>query len=242
MAVAFLANLGLTRFAGFKRQQHATVFQTVDETVDVLAVAAVGALVVLLTLNRIALDDPLGSNLGTIVVQIVPLNLDASVANVVFAPGKGRQGADEQGRGRGAGGGEEASPWRATRGDVGATAIGGIFLGFSVAPTEEIPMLATELGYAHRLAVIALSLALTYLIVFASGFEAQSAGRQPPGPFQHPFSETALAYLVSLLVALGALLLFGQIEPGDPLTDIVAQTLVLGLVTAIGGAAGRLVI
>ncbi len=62
------------------------------------------------------------------------------------------------------------------------------------------------------------------------------------GPFQSPLTETVLAYLLSLLVALLALALFDQIEWGDPLGEMVTMVLVLGLPAAVGGAAGRLVV
>jgi putative integral membrane protein (TIGR02587 family) len=117
--------------------------------------------------------------------------------------------------------------------------LGALFLSFSIAPTDEISMLAAELDYAHALALIALSLLVTYVIVFASGFGTGQHEQQ--GPFQSPLTETVLAYVLSLLVALAALFLFDRIEWGDPLAEIVAMVLVLGL-PAVGGAAGRLVV
>jgi putative integral membrane protein (TIGR02587 family) len=124
--------------------------------------------------------------------------------------------------------------------DFGATIIGAIFLSFSIAPTDEIPMLAAELDYSHSLALIGLSLLLSYIIVFASGFGAGQ--HEQPGPFQSPLTETVLAYVLSLLVALISLSLFDQIALDDPLGHVVAMVLVLGLPATIGGAAGRLVV
>ncbi|MDP9371386.1 MAG: TIGR02587 family membrane protein [Chloroflexota bacterium] len=237
LAVAFGVNLGLTYFTGFKHQR-AGFAHTLNQTIDTVAVGAVASTVVLLALNRISLGDPLDSILGKIIVQTVPLSIGAAVANAVFAPGQSRH-SQEPGLGAGdAGGGS----WRATLNDLGATVAGGIFVGFSVAPTEEIPLLARSLDYPHALALIGLSLVLTYGIVFASGFDPDRSAGQGEGPFQRPVTETVVAYLVSLLVALAALILFNQIAAGDPLADIVAQTLVLGLATGVGGAAGRLVI
>ena len=62
------------------------------------------------------------------------------------------------------------------------------------------------------------------------------------GFFQRPITETAMAYIISLLVALLELYLFDQIGFSTPLQWVVVQTIVLGLPTAVGGAAGRLVI
>lgn len=84
---------------------------------------------------------------------------------------------------------------------------------------------------------------MTYAIVFVSGFDRRRRGRQSPGPFQRPITETALAYVISLGVALGILYLFGRVQPGsEQLGSILSLTLVLGLPTAVGGAAGGIAV
>lgn len=231
LLIAFVANLGLAHVAGFK--QETSFGSHVDQAVDAVAVGAVGSLIVLLVLNRIALGDPLGAVLGKVIVQIPPLSIGASIANAVFARGKDRQGT--------AGGQRQKSRLRATLTDIGATMIGGIFVGFSIAPTDEVPMLAARLTYAHQLALIAFSLVLTYAIVFESGFDPRQFHRQEQDIFQSPISETAAAYVVSLLIAFAALVLYNRAEVGDSPIYVLTQTLVLGVPTAIGGAAGRLV-
>ncbi len=129
-------------------------------------------------------------------------------------------------------------PWHSFFSDVGATIIGGIFIGFSIAPTDEVPLIAAALDYRHLVAVIGFSLLVSYMIVFASGFDQAS----PQGLFQRPFTETTLSYVVSLAVSFVALYLFDQIEMGDPLLSMLEETLVLGVPATVGGAAGRLVI
>jgi putative integral membrane protein (TIGR02587 family) len=197
--------------------------------------------VALLALNRISLGDPLGGAAGKVAVQTVPLALGASVANAVFARG-GRQGDDEQGSSAGSGGAARAAPgpWTATLIDVGATMVGAVFVCVSIVPTDEVPLLATGMTYWHELALIALTLAVSYAIVFASGFDPEGSER-PEGILQHPLSETAVAYVVSLAISLAALLLFNRVTPEEPLGFAVAQTLVLAFPAAVGGAAGRLV-
>ena len=78
----------------------------------------------------------------------------------------------------------------------------------------------------------------SYIIVFASGFDEVTA----PGPFQNPITETALAYVISLVVALGLLLVFEGTTIEDPQNDILRHTIVLALPVSIGGAGGRLVV
>lgn len=229
LGLAFIANLGLTYAAGFKRQS--TFGTTVNQAVDAVAVGIMAAAIMLFLLNQIRPSEPLDSILGKIVVQAVPLSIGASVANQIFGKRgeKSRQGESH---------GEPMGPWHSFFSDVGATMIGGIFIGFSIAPTEEVPMLAAALDYPHLIGVVGFSLVVSYMIVFASGFDQASS----QGLFQRPFTETALAYAISLLVSFLALYLFDQIEMGDPLLSMVEETLVLAVPATVGGAAGRLVI
>ena len=231
VVVALIANVALSFVAGFKRES--TFSSTLDEALDAVAVGVVGAAVVLLALNQIHPSDPIQSNLGKILLQAVPLSLGASVANQIFGTNGEKTRAGE-----GDAPDPTMNPGQALASDVGATIIGGIFVGFSIAPTDEVPMLAAALAYPHLIGVIAFSLIASYFIVFASGFDEPS----PEGVFQHPLTETLLAYLVSLVVSFAILLLFGQVAFDDPLMFTLEQTLVLGVPATIGGAAGRLVI
>jgi putative integral membrane protein (TIGR02587 family) len=234
LAIAFVANLGLARFGGFKRQEARDFADYVEQSIDAVAVGAIASTTVLLVLNRIDFGDPLDAMLGKIVVQTVPLSIGASVANLVFAPGKSREGDSENRPGIGA--------WQVVLRDLGATAAGAIFIGSSIAPTEEVVMLAHQMTYLHVLALIGFSILLTYAIVFESGFHVGGRAPRVDGLAQTPQAETALAYLLSLSVAAVVLFLFNRAELGDPLAHLVSQTFVLGLPTAIGGAAGRLVV
>ena len=209
-------------------------FASLEQAIDGVAIGLVGAVIVLTVLNRIELGDPLDSVLGKVIVQAVPLCIGAAVANAIFGPHgeRSREGEESDGAAQ--------SPREAFVADFGATIIGAIFLAFSIAPTDEVPTLAAELDYAHGLALIVLSLLLTYCIVFASGFG--TGQHEQEGLFQNPLTETVVAYLLSLLVSVASLFLFDRIERGDPLGEMVTMVLVLGLPAAVGGAAGRLVV
>jgi putative integral membrane protein (TIGR02587 family) len=198
--VALAINLGLahSRSGGFKAATD--WFATIEQAVDTLAVGLVGGALVLLVLNQITFDDPPESILGRILVQAIPLSIGAAVAAAIFGPRgersrDGNDGDDDEG-------GETPSAWQAFLSDIGATCLGAIFLAFSIAPTDEVAVLAVELTAQHQVAVIFLSLLLSYMIVFVSGFSGSS--RKQPGPFQRPITETALAYSLSLVVSLGA--------------------------------------
>lgn len=232
LAFAFAANFALTYFVGFEKGH--SFGQTLNQTIDSLAVGLVSSLVVLVVLNRIGTSDSLEAILGQVVIQALPLSIGASLANAIFSSG-----------GRGGGGSEQDSEtWtvRSILKDMGVTAVGAAFVGFTVAPTAEIPLLAAELGYLHELALIGLSLVISYMIVFASGFTTQPEPQEGWTLLQRPWPETVVAYVVSLLVALIILYLFARIQIGDPIGQVVSETLVLGLPAAVGGAAGRVAV
>jgi putative integral membrane protein (TIGR02587 family) len=241
LVLTLAINVLLNWFEGFKRES--SFVDAAIQSVESVAVGAIASTVVLTVLNRISLGDPLDSILGKIIVQTMPLSIGASVANAIFQPrqnsaneNKSNSGSTQEHKQ------ESGSGWRDTLVDIGTTVGGGIFIGFAIAPTEEVPMLSAEMTVGYELALIALTLVLTYVIVFESGFNRASPGSKPSGPFQHPITETVLAYVVALIVAAGVLILFDQITASDPLPDVVSRTLVLGLPTALGGAAGRLLI
>lgn len=229
LAVGFVTNFGLARVSGF-RDQHSLVM-SIDQAIDAMAVGVISAAIVLFTINQLRTSDGFEQGMGTIILLSIPLSLGASIARQVFA-GRTSQGEENNGEEDG------LSVWQGLASDVGATIIGGVFIGMTIAPTDEVKMIAAGLTRWHLFAVILLSLLLSYIIVFASDFDEKS----PPGPFQHPISETMLAYVISLLVSFGMLLLLERVTLNDPLNDIVYQTVVLALPATIGGAGGRLVI
>ena len=236
IGLALGVNIMLSHFAGFEEGN--SLGDNISEAFRAVAIGAIASTVVLSVLNRIEFGDPLDSMLGKIIVQMLPLSIGASIANAVFSGGGEGQGNSKKEEG-----GQKSGPWRATLVDIGTTIGGAIFISFSVAPTEEIAMLAAELDSWHLLALIGLSLAVSYIIVFESDFSPQAQGGNEGGPFQHPVTETVMDYLVALLVALAALFLFDQVQFGTtPAMDIIAKTLVLGLPAAIGGAAGRILV
>lgn len=240
LALAFCVNTMLAYFAGFRQQN--TFGANLNQAIEAVAVGAVASTAVLLVLNRIEWGDPLDSILGKIITQTLPLSIGASVANAIFSRGGGQEGNGEQGGDSQKKQHKQNSHWRATLTALGTTIGGAVFISFGVAPTEEIPMLAAELSYWHKLALIGLSLLITYIIVFESGFSPRKGSANDSGPFQHALTETVFAYIVALLVAIVALSLFDQIGTSEPLVAIISKTLVLGLPAAIGGAAGRVLI
>lgn len=232
IVVGFVTNFGLAHVAGF-RNQHSWIM-SIDQAIDALAVGLVTAAGLLIALNQLRFSDGIAQGASTVIVLAVPLSLGASVSREVFAGRTNRQGDDEDEEDDS----DKPSVWQEVLNDVGATAIGGIFIGLAIAVTDEIPMIAAGITWWHLFAIIGISMLFSYIIVFASGFDKAS----PPGPFQHPFTETMLAYVISLLVAFGMLIIFERLTLEDPLQEMIRQTVVLALPATVGGAGGRLVI
>ncbi|HET6512726.1 MAG TPA: TIGR02587 family membrane protein [Candidatus Kapabacteria bacterium] len=237
LGFALVINYALASVGGFRRSK--AIFGSLEEALDATAIGAIGATVVLACLNRISWHEPFGSNLGLILLQTVPLSIGASVSNILFA--RTENGDEDENFSHQHQRAKRSTVWQRTLTDVGATIAGAVIIGFSIAPTEEVPMLANELGWLHEVAIVAITLVLTYAIVFASGFDPQGE-MQDHGIFQHPISETTISYIIALGLSFVMLMLFDQISLDDPLGSIASQVLVLGLPAAIGGAAGRVAI
>jgi putative integral membrane protein (TIGR02587 family) len=178
--------------------------------------------------------------LGKIIYESAPFSLGVAVANSVLK-GERKKAPHEHG--------QNYLPSKstnreinATLADIGATLIGAIFIAFSIAPTEEVSMLASAITPPWLLAMMAASLLISYGIVFVSGFTNQPKRHQQQGLFQRPMSETLMSYLVSLMAAAFMLWFFHQLSTNDPWTVWLSHTIVLGLPATIGGAAGRLVV
>lgn len=217
--------------SGFRAQRDFRLADAVGDTVEALAIGLVITFGVLVLLREVTLDTPIAAALGKVVYESVPFCLGIGVARILL---EGDPDLDDDDDG-------DPQPSRAGSRDVadlGATAVGAAFVGLSIAPTDEIPMLTSAMGPGWLLVVIGVSLVASYAIVFVAGFSRQTERHAQTGIFQRPATETMMSYLVSLVVALVLLWLFqrGVEPPGDLLSRVV----VLGFPAAVGGAAGRL--
>lgn len=226
VGIGMMANVLLGYVGGFRTNY--SFRKAIDQAIDAFAVGVVGAAILMLALNQWTPVHGLTHGVGVVLFMAVPLSLGASVAREVFSETAGREAEDTS----------EYSTGKAVMADALATIIGGLFIGVSVAPTDEVEMITGGITTIHLLIIVGLSLLLSYLIVFASGFDEVDV----QGPFQHPLTETVLAYVISLSVALALLLVFEGTTMDDPLNDIIEHTIVLALPVSIGGAGGRLVV
>lgn len=218
--------------AGFRRDERSTLVDVVGDTFIALALGVTTCAVVLVALDQMEMGGSPVAAIEQVVVQAAPFALGAAVATQVFRSDEGDGDRDSDG-------GTDSSPGWATARDLAATATGALFFGLAIAPTEEIPMIASGLKPTDAAGLVLVSLVATYLIVFVADFADLDARRSQRGALQHPLSETVAAYVVTLVVALCMLWSFDNLA-GGPLAVLV-QTIVLGFPAGIGGATGRLV-
>jgi putative integral membrane protein (TIGR02587 family) len=236
LLASFAINWMLSSFAGFRQQDEPG--HPITDALEALAIGVVASAVTLVVLGEVHSGMPLDAILGVIVLETIPFSLGVSIASGLLRGNK--DDPNEDGQAQQADGEKPATS--STMRDAGATIAGALFIAFSIAPTEEVPMLTANLSSLSIVILVFFSLLISYAITFEAGFSDQQGRRTQQGMFQGPLSETVFSYLISLLIAAVLLWLFRQLEVGDPLRVWLERTIVLGLPAAIGGSAGRLAV
>lgn len=231
LVITFSVVFLLNRTEGFRKTQSVHWTSALFDSIEAIAIGLLCAGLMLIILREITLTTQIQEALGKVVYSGVPFALGVTVANQYLGSEDGHARREDP-----------KDNLNETISDIGATLIGAIFIAFNIAPTEEVPMLATAISGPWLIVMIGVSLLISYSIVFQASFANQPKRRRQRGLFQTPLNETVVSYLIALIAAGLMLGFFKQIEIGDPLAVWLSQTLVLGLPASVGGAAGRLVI
>ncbi|MBD2089923.1 TIGR02587 family membrane protein [Microcoleus sp. FACHB-1515] len=231
IVTAFVAVFLLSRTAGFRHTQNIRMVDALKDTIEALAIGFVCTTIILVLLREVTPEVSLDEALGKVLFEGIPFSLGVALANLFLSS---KDAANQNG--------QQDGVINATIADIGATAIGASIISASIAPTDEVAMLAAGISAPWLLALMAASLLISYGIVFQSGFANQDHRRQQRGLFQRPLSETVMSYLVSLLISAFLLWFFQQLQFDDPLSMWLRYTLILGLPATVGGAAGRLAV
>ena len=242
-----LAALGLTyaalvlleRAAAARAGRDASLLRAAAEGAQALATGLVAAAAGLFLIGFLGPEAGPHALVGRVVMEGLPFALGVGLADFLLGE-KGEEDGKKEGEGRGAERPSGADVRRRIVVRAGGTALGATVIALTLAPTEEIPLISNGLRYPHLLGLAAASLVISYMIVFASNFVATEARKEHGGGFDAPLVETALAYVVSLVMAAGMLWLYQLLDPTEPPARWVGYVLVLGLPASVGGAAGRL--
>jgi putative integral membrane protein (TIGR02587 family) len=237
LLIAYFSLLVLNRGAGFRKEESGPWTRTLGDSAEALALALVTSALSLTVIGILRFDDGLDATMGRIIMESVPFSIGIGVANnFLHRPQEESGGKDSDANSHQ----WHDHSWHGTLADAGATALGATLIAFSIAPTDEIPMIAAGLSPARLLVIIGASLLLSYIIVFEASLGMQAARIEQPGIFQSPITETIISYLISLLMAMIMLWLFQLLRAGDPPSQWLSYIIVLGLPATIGGAAGRI--
>ena len=239
--VTFLIVFLLNRIEGFRPQESETLLGAIAETVETIAIGMTCATLMLIILGRIDWQTPLIEIMGKIIFEGVPFSLGVAFSRSLLS---GETTINRERRNKVA---QKSSTgnsiiWHDTLADFGATLIGALFIAFSIAPTDEIAVLAASASAFWLITIILTSLAVSYGIVFAAKFTNYSQRYQQQGLFQSPQSETIISYLISLIAGLLMLWFFQKIAFSDPWYIWLRYGIILALPASIGGAAGRLTV
>jgi putative integral membrane protein (TIGR02587 family) len=213
----------LSYHAGFE-----PTFDWKNDVVDAFVAAGVGFVTggaLLFLFSIVTQGMSIGAVIGMVALEAVPASIGAMLAQSLL--GKSDTSAPER----------PAGYWD----ELFHMAAGALFLGFNIAPTEEILLIAFKLPAVHALALPLLSLLLMHAFVYAVEFRGHSdipAGTPQWSVFVR---FTVAGYAIALVVSAYVLWTLGRTD-GIPLWEAVVLTLVLGVPAAIGAAAARLIL
>ena len=241
LAATLAVNFTFCLFSGFR--PHYSVGEAASESVTAVGLGMLFSLAVLCLIGEVTFDSAASEILGRVLVETAPVSLGISFANQQVR-NKSRDGGEGKERG---GQDDTAVPPGERSGhqlrqdlvDLAATVGGATVFAYNMAPTEEIILIASRLSAWQHLGLLAASLVLCYLILFAAGFQDRPV--YVPGLFQNPLMETTMAYAVALMVAFGLLWLVGVPEAMSGPATAVKATVTLGLPAVVGASAGRLI-
>ncbi len=211
----------LSHYAGFER-----TFEWQADVRDAAIAYGVGILAaaVLLTIFGVIGHGSPDDIIGKLAIQAVPASLGALLARSTFGGNSRRREEDES-----------------YFSELGLMAVGALFLGFNVAPTEEIVLISYKMTPWHACALIVFSIALMHAFVFASAFRGGSE-LSPETPWWSALIRfTVVGYVIALAISAYVLWTFGSLE-GHGLLESVMAILVLAFPAAIGAAAARLIL
>ena len=212
---------GLSYYAGFS-DRGGLISDGLDVAVA-LAVGFITAGLLLFLFGVIRWGDPADEVAGRLMLQAAPAAMGALLARRQLA------GGDD---------GDEGQDRASYPGELFLMAAGALFLALNMAPTEEMELIAYKASPLHILGLMALSLTLMHLIVYAAGFAGQEEHGRPVAAFFH---FTLPGYAIALSVGLFVMWTFGRVAD-QGLGELVSVVLVLGFPAAIGAAAARLLV
>ncbi len=188
---------------------------------------------VLLIIGVLSINQTVPEALGMIAIQAVPASIGALL-------GRSELGVQDEHSA------DDTDPVDENQddgygGELFMMAVGALFLGLNVAPTEEMILVSFKMSLWHALALVLASILLmhgfVYVLSFVGGHELEEG---TPG-WHALIRFTCPGYIIALAISLYCLWTFHRLD-GLDLTQAIMVTVVLGFPSAIGAAAARLIL
>ncbi len=231
LLAGFLLLFGYNRYAGL--HEDASWADVAFEAVEEMGLGLLVSVGILWLIGQIDSGMPVPEILGKVVVEGVPAAIGVSVGAAQFGgDGKGSQGMQ----------GQEDKENLGLTAHVVLGLCGAVLFASNVAPTEEILQIAVESTPWRLLGLALLSLVLGGIILFHSDFTGSKPLRPGDGNGAgRVLSLSVISYAVALAASAFILWFFGRFE-GASLATGIAQTVTLGVASALGASAGRLLL
>ena len=200
-----------------------------DDILDALVAYGIGFVasgMVLWLLGVLTSDTTVSEGIGMMCVQTVPASLGAMLARSLLAD----EHADA-----------DARPASTYYGEIFIMGVGALFLAFSIAPTEEVVLIAYGLSPLNTILLALASIALMHAFVYAVRFRGHVEHGEHTRPLGEFLRFTVVGYALSVAISAYVLWTFGRDE-GLYLVELLRASVVLGFPAAIGAASARLLI
>jgi putative integral membrane protein (TIGR02587 family) len=238
MSATFLLLLAYNRFAGM--HPGTSWKNVVIDSFEEMGIGLVMSFFILLMLNRIQLgENSMDEIMGKVITEAMFVSIGVSIGTAQL----GSSAKEEEGD-------EDKEPSEAEKegkerrsGKVALVALalcGSVVVGGSVAPTEEVLLIAIEAKPYHILVLALVSILLSLVVCYFSDFKGVDRTGDRPTLYGVVF-ETCLTYCTALVASVFVIwYFFGFGDTG--FWNIVAQCIVLGVIASLGASAGRLLI
>ena len=232
--VTFLGTLALlvayAHYAGMRDEK--SLLSNVSEALESLALGVLVTVVVL----KLAGQLPPGISWYEGIARVVMVSVNVSIGVAVGATQLGND-PDE---GESSEGESEENEKGNFRHEIALSLLGAVLIGSSVAPTEEILMIAVQSDPWQALVLALLSLGIALGVVSYTNFKGSANGEASVFA-GGPLGDALVTYAIGLLAAAAMLWTAGRFGDAGTATTIT-MIAYLGLPCALGASAGRLLL
>jgi uncharacterized membrane protein len=191
------------------------------ETAEIVFQSLLATYVGLLALGILQVGDPIGLFARLGLLELVPLELGAAIANRLVD-----EGADSNREGQ-------------FPRNLALFAAGATFVSLTIAPTEEVRVLAARTGPIREVGLVSLSIGLTYLALYVLAFNDQGSPLEAARWLRA--GTTLLAYAVGVILSFVLLAGYGCFVDTTS-SAIVQQTIVLSFPASLGAAGAEVLV